>query len=90
MRLGLIFVLVVGVAMFPTCSAEIGPNDLWKFNSPLEFTAGVQVDQGISLTSGIDEGITLTPGIDKGINLTPGIDKGFTINPVFAAKIEGN
>lgn len=90
MKLGGIFVLVVGIAMFPTCSAEIGPNDLWQFNSPLEFTEGVGVDQGINLTPGIDKGITLTPGIDKGITLTPGIDEGFTINPEFAAKIGMN
>ncbi len=97
MKLGGIFVLVVGIAMIPICSADIGPNDLWQFNSPMHFTDGVEVDQGINptpgidegitLTLGIDEGITLTPGIDEGITLTPGIDKGFTINPVFSAKI---
>jgi hypothetical protein len=97
MKLGGIFVLVLGMALFPTCSAEVGPNDLWQFNSPIHFTTGVEVDmgitstpgidEGITLTEGIDKGITLTEGIDKGITLTEGIDKGFAINPIFAAKI---
>ena len=77
MKLRGIFVLVLGIAMFPICSAEIGPNDLWQFNSPIHFTTGVEVDMGI----------TSTPGIDEGITLTEGIDKGFAINPLFAAKI---
>jgi len=81
MKLGWIFVLVLGMAMLPISSAEIGPNDLWKFNSPLQYTSGVEVDKGISLTPGIDEGISLTPGIDEGISLTPGIDEGISLTP---------
>lgn len=53
MKLGGIFVLVLGMALFPTCTAEVGPNDLWQFNSPMHFTTGVEVDKGITSTPGI-------------------------------------
>ena len=102
MKLKGIFVLVVGMAMFPMCSAEIGPNDLWKFDSPMNFVPGSEIDvdyleiwttnspMQFVLGDEIDEGINLKSGIDEGINLKSGIDKGFTINPEFAAKIGAN
>ena len=60
MKLGLT-VLVFGIAIFPTCSADVGPNDLWKFNSPMNFTLGSEVDMGIVLTRGVDTGFAINP-----------------------------
>lgn len=92
MKLGLISALVLGIAMFPTCSAEIGPNDLWKFNSPMEFTPGPEVKVNYWEIWTTNSPLHFIPGvrIDQGITLTPGIDEGFTINPKFAAKIGAN
>lgn len=90
MRPGWTFVLVVGIAMFPTCSAEIDPS---RFNSPMDFTSGPEVDVNNwkiwtinssmqlipTLTAGIYGDINSTSGIDKGINLTSRIDKGINL-----------
>ncbi|MHC1630689.1 MAG: hypothetical protein ACXQT4_00040 [Methanotrichaceae archaeon] len=91
MKLGWIFVLILSIAMFPTCSADIGPNDLWKFNSPIDFTPGPKVTVDYWEIWTTNSPMHFTPGVevDQGITLTPGIDKGFIINPELAAKIGG-
>jgi hypothetical protein len=92
MKPGWIFVLIVGIAIFPPVSAQ---TNLWRINSPMDFTSGPEVNvnnlkiwtinssmQFIpTLTPGVAKGITLTPGIAKGITLTPGIAKGITLTP---------
>jgi len=90
MKRGWIFVLVVGIAVFHPGSAE---TNLWRFNSPMDFTSGPEVNVNNlkiwtinssmqftqTFTPGIDKGVTSTPGIDKGVNLTPGIAQGITL-----------
>lgn len=86
---GWIALLVIGIAMLQPCSALLGPNDLWEFNSPIDFEPGegIYVDYYDIWTT--NSPLDFMPGyeVDHGILLKDGIDEGFTINPDFAAKI---
>jgi len=98
MKRGWIFVLVVGIAVFHPSGAE---TNLWRFNSPMDFTSCPEVNVNNlkiwtinssmqftpTLTPGIAKGITSTPGIDKVITLNPGIDKGVNLTPRIAKGI---
>lgn len=90
MKLGCIFVLVVGIAISSPCTAE---SDLWRFNSPMEFTSCPVVNMNNlkiwtinssmhftpSLAPGADRGIKLTHKTERYINITRGIDKGINL-----------
>jgi hypothetical protein len=92
MKLGCIFVLFVGIAISSPCGAE---TDLLRFNSPMDFTSGPQVNTNNfkiwtinssmhftpSLAPGTDKGINLTYRADRVINITPGTDRGIRLAP---------
>jgi len=90
MKLAFIFVLIVGVATVSPSTAE---GDLWRFNSPMEFTSGSVVNMNHlkiwtinssthftpSLAPGADRGIKLTHNTGRSINMTRGIDRGINL-----------
>jgi hypothetical protein len=90
MKLACILVLIVGVATVSPSTAE---GDLWRFNSPMEFTSGSVVNMNHlkiwtinssthftpSLARGVDGGIKLTHNTGRSINMTRGIDRGINL-----------
>ena len=78
--------------MFCPCSAE---TDLWRFNSPMDFTSGQEVyvnnwkiwtinssmQLSPTLIPGTYRSINLTSGTGRGINLSPGIGGGINLSP---------
>jgi hypothetical protein len=74
MKRGWIFVSIFGIAFFAPCVAQ---TDLWRFNSPMDFTSGPEVNVNNfkiwTINSPMQFTPTLSPGIAKGINSTPGM-----------------
>ncbi|KUK45578.1 MAG: Uncharacterized protein XD72_0052 [Methanothrix harundinacea] len=71
MKRGWIIVLIVGIAFIAPCA---GQTDLWRFNSPMDFTSGPVVNVNIfkiwTINSSMQFTPTLSPGIAEGINKT--------------------